>query len=332
MNRAIGIGVSWVVAGAAGILVGDMVCRSSACRDALGVAFSRGHIVALTQGEGIYEADLNRELDQVSFVSGQKHAGAVDPAVKRAALSRLIETASLRGLAKNETVPSGQVNSRMEIGQRQFPNQKTRADAITSNHLNIRTVRAEIIAAARAEKAMEREIEKETGVGDDECRRFFETHQELFVLPERLRASHLFLAAPEETPDEIADLKRRTIDSFSVRLSHGDDFLELVSQASEDEASKKEGGDLGVFSKARMSSDFVSIVETMKVGTTSPPFQTGLGFHIVRLTDRLPARRMTFQEAEPEIRLKLQNERRSRIAKSLAARYLKKATVLQSRL
>ena len=46
----------------------------------------------------------------------------------------------------------------------------------------------------------------------------------------------------------------------------------------------------------------------MHVAEISKPIRTRLGFHIVQLTDRKQARRMTFDEARGEIGLTLENE------------------------
>jgi hypothetical protein len=45
-----------------------------------------------------------------------------------------------------------------------------------------------------------------------ECRAFYDARPENFAQPLRLRASHLFLAAPMETPPPIIDAKRELIE------------------------------------------------------------------------------------------------------------------------
>ena len=126
----------------------------------------------------------------------------------------------------------------------------------------------------------------------------------------RLRASHIFLAAPPETPPEIVEAKQKLIDSLAARLRDGEEFEALVWEASEDEASKPRGGDLGYFSRWRVPQDFFAAVSQLKIGETSKPFRSVLGFHIVRVTEIKPARQMTFEEARFEIAARLTNQLR----------------------
>ena len=57
-----------------------------------------------------------------------------------------------------------------------------------------------------------------------------------------------------------------------------------------------------------------------------------LGFHIIQLTDRKQARRMTFDEARGEIGLTLENEKRQTALQNLAADLLGRAEFVRSRL
>ncbi len=77
-------------------------------------------------------------------------------------------------------------------------------------------------------------------------------------------------------------------------------------------------GDLGFFSEYRMPPDFVAAVIKMHVGEISPPVRTRMGFHIIQLTDSKPARQMAFEEAQREVALKLENEKRQSALQSLA--------------
>jgi parvulin-like peptidyl-prolyl isomerase len=133
---------------------------------------------------------------------------------------------------------------------------------------------------------------------------------ERFVLPLRLRVSHLFLAAPPETAPEIVDLKKEKIALLAKRIKDGENFSELVAVESEDEASKMRGGDLGYFSAYRMPPDFFAAAAKLRPGEISAPVKTVLGFHIIQATEIRPARQMTFAEVSQQIGAELEQVKR----------------------
>jgi parvulin-like peptidyl-prolyl isomerase len=87
--------------------------------------------------------------------------------------------------------------------------------------------------------------------------------------------------------------------------------VQLALEASEDEASKSRGGDLGYVSEGRIPAEFVAEVRKLRVGETSKPFRSRLGFHVAQLTEIKPSRVLTFAEARGEIAAAIANERRA---------------------
>ena len=71
----------------AGVIASELLCRSAAFRDLAGRLFGRGHLVAITNGKGIYETDLGGEegtaVSDLIMSENLRHAAAkevIDPA------------------------------------------------------------------------------------------------------------------------------------------------------------------------------------------------------------------------------------------------------------
>ncbi|HSI64679.1 MAG TPA: peptidylprolyl isomerase, partial [Candidatus Saccharimonadia bacterium] len=81
-----------------------------------------------------------------------------------------------------------------------------------------------------------------TQLNEAAAQKWFAAHREAMRLPERVRASHIFLTAHDlEKPDrtaEMAELQRKLIAGEAA-------FAQLAGTVSDDERSKKVGGDLG---------------------------------------------------------------------------------------
>jgi parvulin-like peptidyl-prolyl isomerase len=143
-----------------------------------------------------------------------------------------------------------------------------------------------------------------------ECEDFYKMHLQDFALPVRWRVSHLFLAAPPETPPDIVDLKRERIEGLAERLKSGENLANLIAAESEDEASTPREGDLGFFAGSRMPADFLRAAEQLAAREVSGPVQTTLGFHFIQGMERKRAEQLSFDQAREEIFSILARQRR----------------------
>jgi parvulin-like peptidyl-prolyl isomerase len=301
MNRRLRLGLLMVVALVLGLAASGLLYRSFAFRDLAGRLVGRGHLVSIVQGKGIYETNL-----------GENEPSAAE----------LVVLENLGRAAANEVVAPSAVDREVALLEAQFGNEKTFQKALLADGLSISAVRDRATNQLRGLAWLEKQIRLATAVTEKECREFYEAHRDLFAQPVRFRASHLFLAAHAETPPEIVEEKERAIATFATRLRKGETLSALAAEASEDEASKPRGGDLGYFSETRMPPEFTAEIKKLRVGETSKTFRSHLGFHIAQVTETRAAHLLTFEEARPEISVALGNGRRAnrvdQIAKTLA--------------
>jgi len=181
-------------------------------------------------------------------------------------------------------------------------------------------LRREIGANLRGRAWIEAQIASAIAPNDEDCRRYYDAHRAAFWEPTRFRASHLFLAAPDGYPNEVIEAKRALINTLATRLYTGESFEALVAEFSEDTATKKEGGDLNFFSEERMLPEIFAAVKQLRVGETSAPIRSPLGFHLLRLTTALPAQQLTLAQARADILTTLENQSREQAIDSLLAK------------
>jgi parvulin-like peptidyl-prolyl isomerase len=301
MSRRLSLGLLMVVALMLGLAASELLFRMFAFRDLAGRLAGRGHLVAITQGKGIYETDL-----------GENEPSAAE----------LVVLENLRRAAANEVVTPSAVDREVALLEAQFGNEKKFRKALLADGLSISALRDRATNQLRGLAWLEKQIRLAAAVTERESREFYEAHRDLFAQPVRFRASHLFLAAHAEKPPEIVEEKERAIATFATRLRKGETLSALATEASEDEASKPRGGDLGYFSQTRMPPEFIVEIKKLRVGETSKTFRSHLGFHIAQVTETRAAHLLTFEEARSEISVALGNRRRAnridQIAKTLA--------------
>jgi parvulin-like peptidyl-prolyl isomerase len=297
VNRTVSLLVLTAIAIVAGLAASALLCRSAAFRDLAGRLAGRGHLLAITDGKGVYKSDLDAEEEVLA--------------------SDLVAAQNLRSASANEQVEPARIDREMALLQAQFGEEKSFREAYQASGLSISSLREKVAVQLRAIDWLEKQIAPSLGIAEEKCRQFYNSHPELFTQPVRFRASHLFLAAHAETPPEVVEEKELSIAALATRLEN-EPLSGLATEASEDEATKKRGGDLAFFSERGIPPEFAAELQKLGVGETSKPFRSHLGFHIAQLTDTKPSRLLTFEEVRPEISLALANDRRAAIASNLA--------------
>lgn len=130
------------------------------------------------------------------------------------------------------------------------------------------------------------------------------------VIVREFRARHLMIEPSElVTPDQARD----RLFALHQRILDGESFADLARQYSTDETTANIGGRLNWFTAGEYGSLFQQIIDDLEPGEISNPFQSGFGWHVLKLEEtrqadrttetlRAEAREMLFrQKAEDEV-------------------------------
>ena len=141
-------------------------------------------------------------------------------------------------------------------------------------------------------------------VSDQEVKDYFEAHKSEYTKPAQFRASHILVkVAPTAYRAEVSNAYTRATE-LRRRALEGEDFGQLASAYS-DCPSKVKGGDLDFFTKGQTHPSFEKAVERMKIGDISPVVETSQGYHVIKLTDRIPERTLSYEEIKDELKNQL---------------------------
>lgn len=94
-------------------------------------------------------------------------------------------------------------------------------------------------------------------------------------------ARQILVKVDEKTDDAAAKAKAETL---AARIAGGADFAKLAAESSDDDATKRRGGDLGWFGAETYGSAFGMQVAALSDGQTSPAFKTDAGWVVVQRT------------------------------------------------
>jgi parvulin-like peptidyl-prolyl isomerase len=300
-----------------GVVAGSFLLGSFSFRRALGGWSHRGELLALVEGAGIYRSDVEQGVEAKRFSLGSDADEASAPE-ERDVFAALVGELRLRAAAAKIKIPAARIDESAALFRHEFGDEKRFASELDRSGKSARALHRDAAIHEKECAWIERKISKQLGLAENEARTFYDDHLQNFQQPPRWRVNHLFLAAPAGSPAELLRAKRNLIEALSKRIRAGENFAQLVSEFSEDEASKKHGGDLHYFSRERMLPEISAAAEKLRMGEISDPVSSRLGFHLLQLTSFVPARQMSFDEARSEIMAHLANEkRRSAVANAL---------------
>jgi peptidyl-prolyl cis-trans isomerase SurA len=103
------------------------------------------------------------------------------------------------------------------------------------------------------------------------------------VVVTQTHSRHILIRTDELVKTEDA---RQRLEQLRLRIEGGDDFAEVAKGNSHDSVSAAEGGDLGWTSPGDLDPDFEQVMNSLKLGEVSQPFQTQYGWHIVQVLER----------------------------------------------
>ena len=159
------------------------------------------------------------------------------------------------------------------------------------------SLRNRIAARIQQEKYVAMRVDPLVMVSEQEISEFHETHRQKLAVPERIRASHIFISTLGKPSEEAKKTLARALSDLTAKTKK---FTTLAKQLSDDTATKGKAGDLGWMSRARLPADFAESVFSLP--KDSPTLvRTKLGWHLVIVTDRKGAKLRDLDECRQDI-------------------------------
>jgi peptidyl-prolyl cis-trans isomerase C len=167
-----------------------------------------------------------------------------------------------------------------------------------------------------------KEIGKDIVITDNEIKEYYDTYTDKFSTPEQVRARHILIRIPPDSPDAEKEKAKDKIRAALDRIRKGEDFAKIAAEISEDSVTQGKGGDLGFFSRGKMVKAFEDAAFSLKPGQVSDIVETLFGYHIIKVEDYKEAYQKPFESVKDSIRSQLKTE----TTQAKAKEFLLKAT------
>jgi peptidyl-prolyl cis-trans isomerase D len=154
-------------------------------------------------------------------------------------------------------------------------------------------------------------------LSDQEIEQYYAMNSDRFSTPEQRQARHILIRSDSKDSVDLQATKRQRLSTILAQAKEGKDFSQLAQEHSED-ASGKDGGDLGFFNKEEMVPPFAEAAFALKEGEISEIVETQFGFHLIKLEKIRPASVITLAAAREEIIKELKTQRGKELTFQLA--------------
>jgi peptidyl-prolyl cis-trans isomerase C len=175
--------------------------------------------------------------------------------------------------------------------------------------------------------------ERELGVkvSDEEVKKYYDDNPADFEEPEKVRASHILIgtrdqASNAELSKEKKDAKRKLAEDLVKRARAGEDFAKLAKEYSDDPGSKDKGGEY-VFPRGKMVPEFEAAAFALKTNEVSDVVTTQFGYHVIKLSERMPAAKVDFEKSSSHIKDYLTQQKLQKEIPAYMAKLRKEANV-----
>ena len=160
-------------------------------------------------------------------------------------------------------------------------------------------------------------------VTDAQAKAFYNKNVNKFKYPDKVRASHILIAANPVEMKEHLKSKNTSMTEEEINIKVQEEMLQRYQKAvsiekqikntpekfeaiardeSDDTVTAKNGGDIGFFAQKDMVKPFADVAFKQKPNTISEVVQTPYGFHIIKVTDRKAAGQEPFLKVKEQLK------------------------------
>ena len=269
-------------------------------------------VIAKGKGFEIKQSQLDVVMDAFKAKAAQMGQMVPPEDLTKTALNSLIVNQILVQMATDADKAEGKKEAELYISQKikQFGSQAAVEQQLKAANKTFDDWRTEMTQQTTATAVMIRELN--AAPTEAAIQKFYETNSTASELPEQVHVRHILLLTidpitqpPTPLPDAQIQAKEKQIDDILKRARAGEDFAKLAAQYSDDPQTKVNGGELPPFSHGQMVPEFDAAAFSLTNNQISAVVTSQYGYHIIKLLDKTPARKLALTDKLPSSDLTL---------------------------
>jgi len=272
-----------------------------------------GNKAARVNGIVITMKEFNREMRQVQqrlYSRERKDSKLQLSELKKDVLENLINRELLyQETHKHKTpIEESAVTEQLNGLKKRFPSQSEYKNALQKMNLSELEIRTKLKKELGLKHFVDKQFSQKVSVAGKEAKAYYDDHPNFFKQPEQVRASHILIKLdPKATESQKTDA-RRQLEKIQQRLDTGEDFGSLAKAFSQGPSNAR-NGDLGYFRRGQMVKPFEDVAFGLKPGEVSAIVKTGFGYHLIKVVDKKPETKVTYEKAKNRIQQYLKQDK-----------------------
>ena len=286
---------------------------------------------ATVNGKPIFKSQYDHELSVFQKRAAQQGRPLSDAdltTVKKQILENLIEAEMLYQQSQKEgvKVDDQAINEQIEKIKKRFPDEEAYKKALEGMGISEKEIRSQIQRGLAINQLLDTNVRQKISVTAEESNNFYKSNPNLFKQPEQVKASHILIKVAPDAEEAQKKQARKKIETIQKKVRQGEDFGSLAKANSEGPTAQR-SGDLGYFSRGQMVKPFEDAAFALNIGEVSKIVETQFGYHLIKVTDKKPARTIPYKEVQPMLDQHLKNEKEKTEIQGYIENLKKSATI-----
>jgi hypothetical protein len=212
-----------------------------------------------------------------------------------------------------KTAVQDRVNQQIDEYRKAAPSEQAFQDDLKAVGSTLDQVRARALEEQLGKAILIRDLITKDMISDDAIKKFYDANPEQWVIPARVRIAQILISTldpvtKDTLPDGPKAAKQKLAREVLTKATNGGDFAALAKQYSDDVSSKDKGGEYPPFARGMLAPDLEAIEAaafTLQTNQISDLVETRLGYHILKLLEKLPVSSVPLTNAAPSIKTHL---------------------------
>ena len=271
-------------------------------------------IIAVVNDEIITQAELDHKknflLSQIKYSRDESAdiSEAERKEIEKTVIDKLIVNRLIMQEAKKQNIVAteAEVKEMLDDVKKKFPSEDAFEASLNGSGLTMDDLRESYGYEVIMRKIFYDKMRHEIVINPQELDKFYQQHKEFFQEPEKTKLKNVLIKKEGRSPEEIS----AKLDAIIAMLREGTTFEDVATKYSEG-ANAIKGGEMGYIKRGEVSANIENIIFSLNPGKISGWIETGTGFYLFKVEERLPARMLDFNAAQDQIKTALFNQKMS---------------------